>query len=646
MQSFDMLNLNNNQNEAVMDFDHNLLLLAAAGSGKTRVITQKIIQAIRSGRMTASEILAITFTNKAAAEMLARTTAGLKVVEKKGLTVKTFHSFALSLLMQYPSKAGLRKDFKVLAEDESISLIAKGIGYEMNRNEAVMFYNSISRAKEDGIGPDDTDAAVYSMRNDFPSLFKAYENAKKDLNAVDFDDMIYLANRMLEKHEKLRENIRSRYRMILVDEYQDTSASQFRFLRNIAGEDTQLVVVGDDDQSIYRFRGARVENILTFPDMYPNVKVVRLEQNYRSTASIVNLAASFIGKNTGRHDKTMRTDSALGILPTLHEYSDELMEAERIATEIEEQKDYGNTAVLFRMNAQSAEIEMALARRGIPYKIIGSTSFYQRDEVLDMMAFLRILADPYDKVAFARIVNKPSKGIGKSTIQRIVSMPGSCIEAMGECCNDIRIKEITRQNMLLFLDGYKKLQEEISHNAQPGDIVARIYRRFDLESYYSSFNDEEHMENRRMNISTLQKTGNFHQGGMQGIKDLIDQAERSLKGDEGEESAVRLMTIHSSKGLEFRTVYIIGLEDDILPGGKRQPAEADIEEERRILYVAVTRAEETLRMSYCKTREMFGKKMIAYPSRFIREFGKGLYEYHPLSQREAVMFSLKNRVVK
>lgn len=617
-----MIELNKEQQEAVDDWTHTLLLLAAAGSGKTRVITQKIIKAIEEEIYSPNEILAITFTTKAAGEMRSRLSAGLSERDSSRLMVKTFHSFSVYILRKFSENIGIPTTFEILDNNAAVSLISQ-LNADYTYKDAENCYKNIQGCKSRDILPDDTERLErYIPEPSFRKAYLEYESALRANDYVDFGDLMILANRLLEEFPSVRHFIQNRFRLVLVDEYQDANASQFKMLKAITTPATQVVAVGDDDQSIYGFRGSNVRNILNFEKDYRNVRVIKLERNYRSTKRIVALARDLIKQNTNRHDKTMTTENEEGDLPTVTQYPSEIDEARYIADEIKKNGDYGNTAVLYRINALSADIESELLKRDIPYVVIGSFDFWKREEIKDCIAFCRLLSNPADREAFSRIVNKPAKGIGDVTIKKISDRYFDLVSGLREFGNEKSTRKDTKEGIDEFIKAYDNMKFLIDIGTSPGDLIEKIAAAFRLEDYYKTYCKKEELENTMMNISNLVKVANYHEGGMRGLETLFQLVDNTVVRklqDEDKKDKVRLMSIHASKGLEFGTVYLIGTEEEMTPGEKAVTSE-DVEEERRIFYVAVTRAMRHLHISYPKCRYLWGKVRYRHQSEFLSDF--------------------------
>ena len=412
----DLSQLNAEQLEAVKDDENNLLILACAGSGKTKTITTKIAYTIETGRLRPYEICAVTFTNRAAKEMRDRVAALLPDIDTTSIVLRTFHSLGATLLRRFGSSIGLSSDFTIYDDDDSLQLLLAtagdrdGEGTTQKKKYLREVLKNISKAKDLGMGPDDVGLSSITDDPNFRTLFRSYEEALFKTGNVDFADLIKKAKELLERDNNAREYCHRRFKLVMVDEYQDSNREQFNFLRLFVGDNTQLVVVGDDDQSIYSFRGAEVENILTFSKSFGNVREIKLEKNYRSTDEILAPAAALIRHNSARHDKDIvSADSKHGQKPIVMCSMSGVLEARRVTNIILSERDYNNTAVLYRTNAQSQAFETEFIANNVPYKVIGALMFYDREEVKDGLAFMRLLINHRDLISFRRIINKPAR---------------------------------------------------------------------------------------------------------------------------------------------------------------------------------------------------------------------------------------------
>lgn len=648
-----LASLNGPQKEAVLDCDHTLLVLAGAGSGKTRVITAKIVYAIKTLGLRPWQILAVTFTNKAANEMRSRVESMLgPEYDISSLEIKTFHAYGASLLHKYGSAIGLVSGFSIYDDADSQALL-QNLYPDENRNTLKECARIISRVKDRGYTPESREISHYDNQvANFRIRFREYERSMRANQCVDFADLILRSNELLEENPDIREHLHNRYRLILVDEYQDSNGSQFRLLRNLAGEHTQLVVVGDDDQSIYRFRGAEIENILNFNKIYPDTRVIKLEENYRSTKSIIRLAGDVIRRNKGRHEKTLFTNNEEGSKPVVHTYLDAAGCNNKIRFELglpfnaddrgdEEKKiaeiisqDLGkmDTAILFRTNAQSSAFEFALSDKGIKCQVVGTLKFYEREEVKDVLALFRLFVNPRDVISFSRVINKPVRGIGKASIQKILSVSSHVIDAMDEILKGDSLSSKAKSGVIQFMNAYKyskKNLEECGSLAEFGEEVVKSFGIYDL---YNSESDINIRESKLGNIGILINEIGKYEASYAGLSSFLDSItldSSSLPGEDNrissDKNVIKLITMHNTKGLEFDRVFVTGLEDSIIPGNRSGQSDKDIEEERRIFYVAITRARKELYLSWAQSRKMWGRFEYQEPSRFLRAVNEDLY---------------------
>jgi superfamily I DNA/RNA helicase len=649
-----MLNLNTlnpQQREAVTTINGPVLILAGAGTGKTRVITCRIAHMVGSG-VAPGHILAVTFTNKAAREMRERVTALLP--PKRGMsgdapkeerpTICTFHSLCARILRQHIEKLGYKRNFVIYDTTEQISAIkkllpgfvSKGLNADPGAVLAVL-----SRIKNGG-----ENAALFAepMYRELASLMRAsYESALRACNAVDFDDLILLTLRIFDEFPEALDACRAKYRYVMVDEYQDTNAAQFRLVHALTSEGRNLCVVGDDDQSIYGWRGADTSNLLDMEKHYPEVKVIKLEQNYRSTNTILNAANAVIKRNPARRGKKLWSQNGDGAKIELHEFPGEEDEAQAAVDRIQlarlRQTPWRDHAILFRTNAQSRPIEMALRRARVRYHLIGGQSFFDRKEVRDVLAYLKVMVNPHEDISLLRIANVPSRGLSDVTMERLVAasaerkcsvftaMKNPAVTAMFQKRASDCIEEFSR-----FIE-HRRAQLE---SGAAGDSL-RTWASGLLDSigYFTellrSEKNVETGENRVQNLKDLIATFDVRSTGASlsarlenFLEEVTLDAEREAEEEEAGD-AVTLITMHSCKGLEFPHVHIVGMEQGLLPH-TRSAEENTVDEERRLFYVALTRARQTLALSCCRARTKYGEKVRQYPSAFLKELPEELVE--------------------
>lgn len=613
----DLSALNDEQRDAVLDFDHNLLILACAGSGKTRTITQKIAYAVSEGIYKPYQILAVTFTNRAAEEMRSRVAAALPGEDISGMEMRTFHSFGAYILRRYGTKAGLSPSFCIYDDDDSLQLLSSCI--KLEKRELRQVQKAISKAKDRGMTPDSPGLTELLPEVDLPAVFGRYEEALASSGNADFADLILKSTWLLENDDEVRTAMQKRFRMVLVDEYQDSNRIQFRMLRALITPDTRLTVVGDDDQSIYSFRGADIDNILTFAGSFDNVRAVRLEKNYRSTSEILAPAAALIAHNKERHKKDLVSAEGLtGPKPSVIASADGRVEGERVVDLIRSFGDYDSTAVLYRTNAQSQIFEQLLTDRKIPYKVIGALRFYDREEVKDALAFLYLLMNHRDAVSFRRIINKPSRGLGEAKIAKILSYGEDILEGLRSFASSS--SGTAGEGARIFLSAWERASSSLSDDENLGDLLKRALEDVGLYDLYNSESDRAVREAKIGNlgalVSALSEAGSGREDLLAFLEKLTLDTTTLGNKDPRDLPGVTLMTMHNTKGLEFNRVFAVGLEDDIIPGRNGEMAKAE-EEERRILYVAMTRARRSLYLSFAHRRSMWGRTEYQTPSRFL-----------------------------
>ena len=620
--------LNNKQMEAVLHEGSPLLILAGAGSGKTRVITTKIAYLVDKKGIDPRSILAVTFTNKAAREMEERVR---HITEASaGVMVRTFHSFGAWFLRRNAALAGLKEGFTIYDEDDSLallSLIEKGL----TKKELAPYCKAIARSKDSCLDPDSP--VLPSSLPRFAEVYGQYEKRLREIGNVDFGDLLVRPLEVLRSNREILDRISSRFSFILVDEYQDSNTAQFNLLKLLAARGAYICVVGDDDQSIYRFRGAEVGNILSFPENFPGTEIIRLEQNYRSTPEILSVASSVVAKNTQRLGKTLWTDLPAGKKTEVVRCSDQEEEA-RFCAELLHRGNPGATAILYRTNAQSLPFETLFTKLGIPFQLVGAVRFYDREEIKDALALLSLVLNRRDAVAFKRMANKPARGIGKSAMDKILARAETfgedLLEAAEKCSGELTGKG--KQGVSDFSGVIKEADETVDSMAL-SEFLNKIIRSSGLYDYHSH-NDEISAVQRLSNLSELVNSAVSYGGGRQGLVEFmeaitLDRSSRTegLPGDE----RVTLITMHNTKGLEFERVIITGLEEGIFPSGEEREID-DLEEERRLFYVSVTRAMRELYLTTCGRRLRWGRIISLHPSRFLREIPKELIISPPLFQ--------------
>lgn len=622
--------LNEAQKNAVLTTKGPLLVLAGAGSGKTRVITHRIIHLVSEG-VAPGKILAVTFTNKAAKEMRERVMQLLqtyKGIERASYdespTVTTFHALGVRMLREHHEVFGLRKQFTIFDRSDSNSAIKKGLeraGYDPKQFEPRKMLSMISRAKGDAITQTEYTGSTRTYPERVASeVWKHYEDILKEEHALDFDDLLSKTLSMLKSHPEILEKYRTRYEYVHVDEYQDTNRVQFEIARLIVGNRANLCVVGDVDQSIYSWRGANIKNILQFERHFPQAKIVMLEENYRSTQTIISASNDIIEKNVNRPAKKVFTKNHEGELIALYAAMGGQEEAEHVALTAKELLKTGvspsEIAVLFRTNFQSRVLEEAFINYGVPYQMLG-TKFFERKEIKEILSYLRYAMNPNSTADLARIINTPLRGIGKVTLLKVVE--GKTHELPAKTKEKVDIF----QHMILEIESYAN--EHPVH-----DTLIFIMKRTGIEEYYRKDGAEgmERLENIRELVSLAIKYSEYE--ALEAIEHLLEDAALGSDQDELKEKeefdAVRLMTIHASKGLEFPYVFITGLEEGLFPHERLGDEHIDTEEERRLFYVALTRAKKKIFLSYAHIRTIFGSQRVNIPSSFLKDIRSELIE--------------------
>ena len=621
--------LNPQQLAAVEHCDSPLLVLAGAGSGKTSVITQKIAHLIQRRHLAASKIAAITFTNKAAREMRERVGKLISSDDAAALTVSTFHALGLKFLQLEHARAGLRRGFSVLDADDS-SAIVKELAPHGAKNDVLhSIRNLLGRAKNAGLTPQEALAAARSPRElEAATIYDMYQQRLAAFNAVDFDDLIRLPLRILEADEEARQTWRERLRYLLVDEYQDTNDAQYRLLKVLAGDRGAITCVGDDDQSIYAWRGANPENLDQLGRDWPNLRVIKLEQNYRCGKRILRAANALIGNNPHLHAKKLWSEHPEGPPIRVLECPDAEHEAEHVAaiaaTLAEKYKArWHDIAILYRGNFQARPLEKALRLARIPYHLTGALSFLDRAEVKDILCYLRLLTNPSDDAAFLRVVNVPKREIGATTLEKLGQLAQS---RHGSLLDAARSDGVLRQlspRPAAALASFANLLDELrsaSLHQSAADLVETILQRTRYAAQIVASTPDAALRERRLgNLKELADWFRAMHKGSTSAGDLASQLALLSHADRDEPgNAVRMMTLHAAKGLEFRFVFIVGCEDGTLPH-EGAIDEGRIEEERRLLYVGITRAKELLTLSWSAKTKRWGEVHRNQPSRFLAE---------------------------
>jgi ATP-dependent DNA helicase Rep len=619
--------LNPAQRAAVDYLDGPLLVLAGAGSGKTRVITEKIARLVSSGRQQARHIAAITFTNKAAREMRERVGRRLKGDAAEDLTISTFHALGLKFLQIEHARAGLRRGFSVFDGDDQLGLV-KDLAPPGLKNDALHALQAlVSGAKNQGLTPEQAAEAARSVRErEGAALYARYQARLAAFNAVDFDDLIRLPLQLLEADPDLAAAWRERIRYLLVDECQDTNGAQYRLLKQLAGPRGAMTCVGDDDQSIYAWRGAQPENLDQLASDYPQLKVITLEQNYRCHGRILRCANALIARNPHAHPKKLWSEHGEGEKVRVWACRDGEHEAERVAGEIHYLKQakeipWGEFAVLFRGNHQSRPVEKALQLLRIPYHLTGGTAFLDRGEVKDALAWLRVLANPEDDAAFLRAVASPRREVGATTLEKLAGLAGEAGLPLSKAAAEIGLLKQLAPRAANGLNEFTGIVQRLRSRASqltPAELTRELVEQSGLLAMLrSQSKDAAGFERRKENLEELARW--FEGGRGAGPGELAAQLALLSHADRGEAGdQVRLMSLHAAKGLEFRAVFVIGCDDGNLPHAASVD-EGRLEEERRLLYVGITRAKERLVLSHCAEVKRWGEVERLLPSRFLDE---------------------------
>ncbi|EKF9517854.1 DNA helicase Rep [Vibrio cholerae] len=653
------MKLNPRQDEAVKYVSGPCLVLAGAGSGKTRVITNKIAYLVQQCGYKARNIAAVTFTNKAAREMKERVAQTLGKDESRGLMVSTFHTLGLNIIRREFKALGLKAGFSLFDDQDQLALLKELTEKQLDGDKDLLrlLLSTISNWKNDMLTPPQAKAMAKGEQQQlFAHCFELYQKQMQSYNALDFDDLILLPVLLLRSNEEVRQRWQNRIRYLLVDEYQDTNTSQYELVKLLVGERGRLTVVGDDDQSIYSWRGAKPQNLVLLGEDFPSLKLIKLEQNYRSTSRILRAANILIANNPHVYQKALFSELAEGeklkvILANNEDHEAERVTAEIIAHKFLNRTEYRDYAILYRGNHQSRLIEKSLTQNRVPYKLSGGTSFFARAEIKDIMAYLRVLVNPDDDNAFLRIVNTPKREIGPATLEKLGSYANMRGKSLFTASFELGLEQHLSGRGLENLRRFTEWLVAIADNAERGNTVEAVralVRDIRYEDWlYETSASPKAAEMRMKNVSDLYS---WIVADLEG--DNPDQQEKTLKevvqrltlrdmmerGEESDDSdAVQLMTLHASKGLEFPYVYLIGAEEGILPH-QTSIDEENVEEERRLMYVGITRAQRELTFMVCKERRQFGELIKPSQSRFLDELPQDDIEWEvkkkPVTQEE------------
>ncbi len=666
-----MKHLNARQRDAVKYINGPLLVLAGAGSGKTSVITQKIAYLVNECGIKPANIAAVTFTNKASREMKERVSSLLEGQPSRGLTVATFHNLGMTIIRREHKLLGFKPGFSIFDAQDSKALLRDLMLHNNEETDQVdAVQHQISNWKNDMVDPDTAlSRAQLPLEILAARAYEAYETHLRAYNAVDFDDLILIPVRLFASQPDALERWQNRLRYLLVDEYQDTNLSQYRLVKQLVGTRGALTVVGDDDQSIYAWRGARPENLAQLQQDFPSLKVIKLEQNYRSTSRILKAANTLIANNPHVFEKQLWSEMGMGDpIRVLHNANEEA-ECERIAMEIldlhlRNTVAFRDMAILYRGNFQARLLEIKLQQYQVPYKLSGGTSFFARTEIKDLMSYLKVLINPDDDNAFLRIINLPRREIGPSTLQKLGTYALERQISMFDACGELGLEQVMPANAVQRLRRFCQWMQHIlkqCYEHDPIEAIREMMRDMDYEGWIAENSTSDAMAEKRIqNVgflldslrSTLERLQEDDPDA--GIEEaitrlvLLDMLDRQEEEDDS--NRVQLMTLHASKGLEFPYVFLMGMEEELLP--HRNSIESDnIEEERRLAYVGITRAKRALTITLAKQRKQYGEKVDCVPSRFLDELPSEDLEVEGLGERcqvanqrrgNATLNSLKN----
>ncbi|WP_294655995.1 UvrD-helicase domain-containing protein [uncultured Ruminococcus sp.] len=634
--------MNNMQQQAVFCTEGPLLILAGAGSGKTTVLVNRIAYILQSELCKPWQILAITFTNKAAGELKERI---CNAVPEGGSDIwaATFHSTCARILRRYGDRIGFTSHFTVYGTDDQKKLV-KDILKQLNYDEKMLpvkrVLNEISKAKDEMLTPQEMlkRAGYDNLKQSVAKVYEIYQSRLKTADAMDFDDMLCKTVELFQKCPDILEFYQNQFKYIMVDEYQDTNKVQYKFVSMLAAKYGNICVVGDDDQSIYKFRGATIENILSFENTFKGAKMIRLEQNYRSTQNILNAANGVISNNTMRKGKTLWTENAVGNKIEVHTSDSERDEAQFIAKTIldgvADGRKFSDFAILYRMNAQSNSIEQALSRSGIPHRVIGGRRFYDREEIRDMVAYLQVINNPHDDVRLGRIINVPKRGIGATTLEKASEIAAGLGESIYSVIQDADVyPQLSRaatklKSFVALIDGL--MEAEQSGDYSLAELYNLILEHTDYEKYLKTEKDNpdvriENIEELSSNIIKFEEDYAEEASLSNFLEEISLQTDIDNYDAEADSSV--MMTLHSAKGLEFPVVFIAGLEEGVFPSIATMMNPDELNEERRLAYVGITRAKEKLYITKAKSRMLMGHTSYNKVSRFVNEIPPELLNY-------------------
>lgn len=635
------LALNDRQKEAVLINDRPLLILAGAGSGKTRTIISKIVYDILALNVDPHNILAVTFTNKAAEEMRNRLSLYLGDRKASEVEIKTFHSFGAAFLRCYAPSIGLNPAFNIYDDQDALSLLRPKYP-DSKAKELKPIIENILSAKERGYNVNNY-LEYFDSHTDVYEYFKVYDKALRESGNIDLPELISLPTSILSKNTEIRNDVQHHYKRIFVDEYQDTNASQFALLKCLVGNDNIICVVGDDDQSIYGFRGSEVEHILEFTNFFKGAATVKLEENYRSTKSIIALAASLIKHNKERHEKTLWTGNQIGEKPSLYIFDTESEEAAFVANTLRKENDYNSSAILYRTNAQGGAFERALSERKMVYHVLRGNSFYERADIKDAVALMALSINKYDVVAFMRIANKPTRGLGDNAQTTIMDFAASyCTGDLYEALKTVKLLAKARSGATELLNCLEHSRELLGKEDN-GEYLRTLLLESGLYAYYADLDEKEGNTTDSHTDALDALIGQIDElpKGEEGIISLMEQMALVSQQDTKHTEGIALSTVHGVKGLEFDNVFITGLEDGLFPLSRSE----SVEEERRLMYVAITRARKKLTLTLALSRFRYGRRENEKFSPYLSELdikNLDVYNYSSISD-ERVKNSLLNK---
>ena len=635
--------LNDVQREAVQHTEGPLLILSGAGSGKTRVITHRVAYLIKHHHISPFRILAVTFTNKAANEMKERLDRLVEEGMSKNLWVATFHATCARILRRDIEQLdGFTRNFTIYDKGEQVTVvkdILRQLGLDDKQYSPRSIHDLIGKAKNDFIKPSTYAGTAEGFYEKIVArVYPEYQDTLRKNNALDFDDLLNFTVELFRNYPDVLEYYQKKFEHVLVDEYQDTNRCQYELVHFLAGEKKNVCVVGDDDQSIYSFRGADIHNILNFENDYPNTNTLRLEQNYRSTKNILEAAWSVVQNNKERKAKKLWTENDEGELLTCYEAMDERDEAGFVGTKIEdwhaEGVDYKDFAIFYRTNAQSRIFEEALRAANIPYQIVGGLGFYDRMEIKDLMAYLRVMCNPFDSISLRRIINVPNRGIGATSLERLMNFADNQEITLFEAVERVDEIETINNGIKTKIRRFAKIFDEFEGDNLPVKALEHV---LEMTNYLENFRAQRTIEamNRVENIEELRNAVYEYEMTAE-EPTLADYLENvaliadidTMKTDDTDETnIVTMMTLHSAKGLEFPFVFIVGMEEGYMPHQRSVNSEADLEEERRLCYVGITRAEEQLFLVHAQSRRTWSGAEYRVPSRFIEEISPHLIKH-------------------